>query len=1533
MKAPIDHLSPSVAASDIAVIGMVGRFPGAPDVESFWRNLRDGVDSIRFFSKDELKAAGFDSQVISIPGFVPARGVLDDVESFDASFFGYSPRDAMLIDPQQRVFLECCWEALENAGYDTETTKALVGVYAGACAASYHAYLSANREAVGDIDAWSLAFGSELVFLTTRVSYKLNLKGPSCPVHTACSTSLVAVHLACQGLLNAECDVALAGGVSIQVPRKYGYLYQEGNILSPDGHCRAFDARAAGTVFSEAVGVVVLKRLETALADGDRILAVIKGTAVNNDGSRKASFTAPGLDGQATVIADAIAIAGVDPESIGYIEAHGSGTSLGDSIEVQAMSRAFGSLASRRNECAIGSVKTNLGHPDAAAGIAGLIKAILSLQNRQIPPNVHLETPNPELGLDRTPFFVNRTLADWPQGKRIPRRAGVSSFGMGGTNAHVILEEAPQVEVSGSGREWQLLPLSGESEKVLDRTVLNLAEHLRRTSDFSLPDVAYTLAVGRKGFRARRAVVCRLKEEAIEALDGRGNDRVYSGASDRVERPVAFMFSGQGSQYVNMSLELYANEPSFHADVDACCDHLQRNHDLDLRGVLYPPDGSAEDAARRLRETDLTQVALFVVEYALARLWMEWGIQPEACIGHSIGEYVAACVCGVFRLDDALDVVVTRGRLMRRMPEGAMLGVPLPAEHVENLLEDGLWLSAINGPSFCVVSGSRDRVDAFESRLRGRGIEGSRLHTSHAFHSGLMEAAMKPFTEFMSGIRRESPRIPYVSNLTGRHIIESDLRDPAYWARHLREPVRFSDGIATILRDWDGVLLEVGPGHTLCTLARSQETKAGGIRAVSSLPAAQLPRNDLQSMVGALARLWVYGAAVDWAVYYRGQRRLRVALPTYPFDRQRFAIDVGRDSVRARKPAGRKSADRRNPLVRDWLYIPSWRRTPKPGGIVSRDNPVRGPRLIFADDGDFSRHAVSAARKFDRTCIRVVPGWEFEQRSADEFVIRPTKLSDYLKLLDAVAASNERPATVLHLWNDDFGDAGREKGEWLEARLERILRLVQSCAERPKAATDRVLLITRGAHDVTGHESLCPEETAVAGLCRVIRQEYPGLACRNVDFDKRSGGIEALLQEADSDFVDPFVAYRGNIRWVEDFQRIDVPDSGQSPTMLRERGVYLITGGLGAIGLELAGYLAEAVKARLVLVGRTPLPPEDDWPRLSAMDDATGRRVRKLLLLKSLGAEVLNCQADVADETQMREVVAAAVRRFGSIHGVVHAAGLVGGDTFRPLADLDKEVLQRQLRPKAAGAEVLDSVLRNQSLDFCVLVSSLSAVLGALHYGAYAAANSFLDGYACHRHRESKHPLIAIDFDNWVPPDAAEKAGSNGKTPTGFMMTPAEGVEALRMVLSANAGPRVVVSTGDLAHRYDQWVRMQSRTEVDEGRATTQGVSHARPNLSSAFVAPRDDVERTIAEIWQGLLGIDGIGVNDHFLELGGHSLMATRVLSRLKESFSVQMPMRELFEAPTVAELAVRVRAALDLISGAAGTIHEAEPREEFVL
>ncbi len=1496
------------AVESIAVIGMTGRFPGAKNIEEFWKNLKDGAETITRFSDEELRAAGVDLSYTKLPGFVNAGCVLSDIEQFDAVFFGYSPRDAEAIDPQQRFFLECAWECLEGAGYDSESYPGPIGVFGGCDMSTYMYQVYTYLDPMTPASPMAL-IGNDKDYLTTQVSYKLNLKGPSMAIQTSCSTSLVAVGVACQSLWSHSCDMALAGGVSIAVPQKQGYYYQAGGILSPDGHCRTFDAEGQGTVVGNGVGMVLLKRLSDALADGDMIHALIKGAALNNDGSLKVGYTAPSIEGQANAIAMAQAMSGITPDTIGYVEAHGTATLLGDPIEVAALAQAFRAKTDRKGFCALGSVKSNVGHLASAAGVTGLIKAVLSLEHGLIPPSINFKKPNPQINFADSPFFVNEKLRSW-ETDGVPRRAGVSSFGVGGTNAHVVLEQAPVREPSGASRPYQLLLLSARTTNALENATQNLADHLTSHPELNLADVSYT-QVGRRAFPHRRVLLTPTTDTLSAAAALKSGDplRMLSQFTESKDRLIVFMFSGQGSQYVGMARDLYRSEPTFRTEMDRCCEVLHGKLGLDLRDLLYPSPDQREEASASLKRTAMTQPALFAVEYALAKLWMSFGVVPSGMIGHSIGEYVAACLAGVFELEDALELVVARGRLMDEMPEGSMLAVSLSEVETQPFLNDEVSLAAVNAPGLCVLSGPSMAIERLATELSERGVHARLLHTSHAFHSSMMDAVVPFLVQRVRRTGRCPAQIPYLSNLTGTWITPEEAVDANYWGRHLRETVRFADGVAELMKYPEVILLEVGPGQTLSTLARQQVATASQPNVVlSSLRAPQETGSDEAFFLKTLGAAWLNGVSVNWTAFFQNEKRHRVFLPTYPFERQRYWIGpVEADNLRKSEAA----AEPRD--VRNWFFKPKWESRML---ALSETNHQPKGWLIFSDSGDLGKKVGASLERSGNKVSIVEPGEKFAVLEGRRSSINQNKMADYEQLIKKVNAETGPPDVIVHLWTAAPADteASVEAFESHQsAGFDSLISLSQALDKNGIMSPIRVGVISNQLHAVSEDDPVCAAKSTVLGACKVLPQEFPNLHFQSVDIgnwtDDPDNAAEDIISELNSGSLDPVVAYRGRQRWVQEFVTFPLGPAASESQRLRPNGVYLITGGLGNIGLEFAEELAASVQARLVLIGRSEFPARADWEqRLGASpEDSVNRKIRRLLKLEDMGSEVLVLRADSSDKQQMAAAVAQAYSHFGTINGVIHGAGNTSSTAFTDARNTDHIAGTQQFRPKAYGLMILEELFHGCDIDFVLLLSSISGVLGGLGLLSYSAANIFLDAFAAHQNQLTNVPWISINWDAWQFP--GQQAGQQSGPQLADFIYPAEGVECLRRILEL-APEQIVVSTTDLNQRIDKWIRLESVRQAAAAPQSAPASTHSRPNLSSQFVAPRNDIEKTIAEIWEQILGVTPIGIYDKFFELGGHSLLAIQLISRMRDAFDVELSAQRLFERPTINELASTIEA-----------------------
>ncbi|WP_448269186.1 SDR family NAD(P)-dependent oxidoreductase [Nostoc sp. DSM 114159] len=1512
---------------EIAIIGMAGRFPGSNEIDNFWNNLRDGVESISFFTNEELISAGVDRSLLNEPNYVKASGILEDIELFDASFFGFSPREAELTDPQHRLFMESVWEALENAGYNSETYSGQIGLFAGLAASSY---LLSNLYSHRDLmeSEGSITIGNDKDFLPTQISYKLNLRGPSINVQTACSTSLVAVHLACQSLLNGESDMALAGGVSVGVPQKTGYHYQQGGIYSPDGHCRAFDAQAKGTNGGSGLGVVVLKRLEDAIADGDFIYAVIKGSAVNNDGSLKVGYTAPSVDGQRKVILEALALAGVEPETVSYVETHGTGTILGDPIEIKALTQAFRASTNKKGFCAIGSVKTNVGHLDTAAGVTGLIKTVLALKHKQIPPSLHFQEPNPQIDFANSPFYVNTKLSEWKT-NGTPRRAGVSSFGIGGTNAHVILEEAPvetRQVASLHSRPWQLLLLSAKTGTALDTATAQLRDYLEQNLDIPLPDVAHTLQVGRRAFDYRRIVICQDPNDAVKSLNSQYPQRIFSYHYKPGCCPVILMFSGQGSQYANMGRELYEVEPTFKKHVDTCAVILQEHLGIDIRSLLYPREEDTQAASLQLQQTALTQSALFVTEYALTQLLMSWGVRPEAMIGHSIGEYVAATIADVFSLEDALKIVAKRGQLMQQLPSGSMLAIRLPEKDVQLLLsaqtlyQTSLQIAAINSPSSCVVSGTNQAVAALEKQLSSQEVECRLLHTSHGFHSAMMEPILPAFIQVIKTVKLNPPRIRFISNVTGSWISQEQATNPNYWCQHLRETVRFSDGISQLIQQFEGVFLEVGPGRTLSTLTTQHLDGNAKQQVLTSLRHVKEQQSDVAWLLQTLGRLWLSGVEIDWSGFYTHEQRHRLPLPTYPFERQRYWIEPnkqGQDERHTPVSLGKK------PDIADWFYIPFWKPSLPPLQLEHQElASEKACTLVFIDECGLGSKLVKQLETQNQDVITVKVAESFSILSEYQYTINPKNNYDYDILLQELYKQNKLPKTIAHLWNitpsidEELEIEKVEKAQVIG--FYSLLYLAQALGKLETSNDFQITVISNDLQSVNGNEVLCPEKATLLGPIKVISQEYSNINCRSIDVilaNQRNWQEEKLVEQLLAELIVPdsekLIAYRGLNRWVQSFEPVRFDKAKIEKPRLREKGVYLITGGLGGIGLVLAKYLARTVQAKLVLIGRSGLPKKDEWSQWLATHDETDRtsyKIRKVQEIEDLGAEVLAVSADVSNIEKMQSVITRTEHQFGQLNGIIHAAGIPGGGVIQRKTQAEAESI---LAPKVKGTVVIDSLVKDIQLDFFILVSSSTSILGDFGQVDYCGANAFLDAFA-HRNA-SKHGKFttSINWDAWQEVGMAINTGIPQHLQESRIeelkqgILPNEGVEVFLRTLG-NTISQVVISTSDFLDKlrhYNSSKQIQSLEFLETANLSSS--KYPRPELSNDYVAPRNKIEEQLFEIWQQILGIERIGIHDNFFELGGDSLIGIQLIATLNKIFKVNISVAKLYEYPNISSMA----------------------------
>ncbi|MGZ4164487.1 MAG: type I polyketide synthase, partial [Tumebacillaceae bacterium] len=1015
---------------------------------------------------------------------------------------------------------------------------------------------------------------------------------------------------------------------------------------------------------------------------------------------------------------------------IGYVEAHGTATPLGDPIEIAALTHAYRAGTEQVGYCAIGSVKSNIGHLDAAAGVTGLIKATLALKHGELPPSLHFETPNPKLDLENSPFFVNTQLREWKTGAT-PRRAGVSSFGMGGTNAHVVLEEAPVVELSSPSREQQLLVLSAKSASALDVATTNLAAHLKENGEQSLADIAFTLQTGRRTLKHRRVVVVRDHADAVQALESLDPARVVTHQQEEQARSVVFLFPGQGAQYVNMGLELYEKEPVFQEQVDLCAELLKPHLGIDLREVLFPQAEQTEAAKQRLAQTMYTQPAIFVIEYALATLWQAWGVTPAAMIGHSIGEYVAATVAGVLSLEDALALVAARGKLMQELPGGSMLAIPLPEAEVTPLLGTELSLAAVNGPSACVVSGTNEAVDALVEKLVAQGTVHHRLDTSHAFHSDMMEPILAQFTDVVRGIQLNEPTVPYLSNVTGAWITANDATDPSYYAKHLRQTVRFAEGVGELLKESGRLLLEVGPGRVLGTLAGQQISADAENAAVAlySLRHRDEQQSDLAFLLTTLGKLWMHGLQVDWTALFAGETRQKVALPTYPFERKYYWVEAGQ-GVAVKHQAQGKKAD-----LADWFYIPVWKRS-LPVELLESLEANEKAALVFLDTLGFGAQLAKRLEQAGQEVVTVAAGDGFAKLVERAFAINPQSRQEYSSLFEALAEAGSVPKQIFHLWGLTASETKLDEYEKMQnLSFYSLFNLAQALGEQNMRDNYRIAVVTNQLQDVIGEEVLAPERATMLGAVQVISQEFANISVRSIDVELPQAGsrgeellLGSLAAELVADSADTFVAYRRNHRLVRTFDAAKLNATTDSKrTTIREGGTYLITGATAPNGLAIADHLAQSKQAKLVLIAHADFPAKDAWQNhldKHSADDVISQQINRLRAIEALGHGVLFISANVTDLTQMQHAIDQAHAAFGDIHGVFHTAEVKGSGLMQLKS---QDMVAGVLDPKVKGTLTLEAALQSAELDFFVLFSATNAILGGLGQVDSSAAHAFLD--------------------------------------------------------------------------------------------------------------------------------------------------------------------------------------------------------------
>ncbi len=1483
---------PSVVTREIAIIGMSGRFPGAGNFDQFWENIKSGKESITFFTNEELLDAGIEKELLMNPQYVKAKGVLEDVDCFDAEFFGYSPKEAAMTDPQLRTLHECVWEAFENAGYNPLSEDQDIGLFLGA-SPNYHWLNTIARKNKNSLDEFAALIHNEKDFLSTRIAYQLNLKGPVMTIQTACSTSLVCIDAAYQALNNNKCSMAVAGGIGVTFPQKTGYLYYDGMILSPDGHCHAFDEKAGGTVPGNGVGIVVLKRLADAIRDRDHIYAVIKGSAVNNDGQQKVGFTAPGIKGQIKVIQAAIQEAGIEKESISYIEAHGTGTKLGDVVECKALKDVFRD-AGQNFHCKIGSVKTNVGHLDCASGVAGLIKTVMALHNKMIPPNINFNRMNENIDFCNSGLEISTTLTEW-KNENYPLRAGVSSFGIGGTNAHIILEEYQMRPAEMHGRVPVLFTFSAKTEQALKRNVLRFADWMQRDAGHHINDIAFTMQVGRNNFPYRKTFVGSEKAEIVKQLHDYNLNSNKSNVVNTI-LPVVFSFAGVGSQYEDMGRNLYEQESYYRDIID-----------------------EGKKTIRLLSDADESEhVRIFLYEYATASLLMHWGIVPDFVIGYSFGEYTAACIGGVFTLREALALIITREKVLREYQSGAMLSVPMKKEDILKILPADLSIAIDNGDS-CIIGGQKAMVEFFEEQLKEQRVMAIRLHNPYAMHTREMIQASREFLAKIENVKWCKPIIPYVSCITGTIISDWTIAKPEYWSAHLSSPIEYAKGVRQICSEGHHLFLTIGPGMELATLTRSIINKYPGHRIINIGRNESEQVTEQEYLIDKLGRLWMNGIKINWDNFYDKEKRNRIPLPTYSFEKNKFKMERLSNSeiglVDSITPVQSDTVIRSD--IKEWFYAPSWKRVTENGR--HRDGiKLSGTILVFCDEYDIFIKLQKVAQWKQRKVILIKKGNGFEIEAENNFIINPRNQADYHALFGNLHRSDSLPEVIIHMWGIE-----REVQEKQEQRLKAatvsqfidenyycLLYLSKEIGVYMPEQSITLRVITNNLWEVTGEENINPQKAVITGPCNSIPVEYKNVTCSIIDLflppigsPAEENMISMLAEELAEEFSTEQIAYRGKYRWIPSYEKQALSSTAQS-NKLRKKGIYLISGGLGGIGLSLAKLLSKQVQARMILVNRSDFPKPVEWNQYlteHSSEDRVSRLIHKINKIESYGGKIHIYKSDIADFEQMQSIKDLVEKEIGQINGVIHAAGIPDGGFIQTRT---KEMSEKVFASKIMGTCTLDRLFKDSQLDFFMMCSSKSAILKTAGQVAYCSANAFEDAYAYYRKQVYSGFSASIGWEAWLDVgmahDSIRKINDKENNSSAILVSqegihPEEGREIFSRVLE-NKAVHTIISVKPLA----------DEIRISNIAGTTALLAGSKTDaLLGTKPESEEDIVMILSNIIKDYFSIETVNINDNFFELGASSFDMVRINTRINEVMKREIPIVMLFKYSTINALA----------------------------
>ncbi|REH54901.1 acyl transferase domain-containing protein [Tenacibaculum gallaicum] len=1450
---------------DIAVIGISCELPQSKNTSEFWKNLIEGNELLHFYSNKELKEFGISDATIKNKEFVKVKAEIEELGGFDYAFFGYTKEEASCMDPQTRMLHQLTWTALEDAGCNIDTYKGKIGMYTSISDNlnwQVYSMLHPNSK----VNSFYQSQLSNKNFAHTLVSYNFDFKGPSLLIDTACSSSLTSLHVACRSLLLKECNIAMAAGISLDSTKNKGYFYQEGMISSKDGHCRPFDENSSGTVGGNGGAVVVLKRLEEAINDRDNIYAVIKSSAVNNDGREKIGYTAPSVKGQSACIKLAHRIANVPLESISYIETHGTATKLGDPIEVEALNKAFN--YNTEHECAIGSVKSNMGHLDAAAGIAGLLKTTLALKNKKIPKSLHFNTPNQEINFNDGPFYVNNKLKNWEPNDKYPLRAGVSSFGIGGTNVHVVMEEPPVLSKIDKERDFYIVPFSAKTKKSLLLYQRKILEFLKGGNK-SLNDLAYTLSVGRKPFTYRNALIAKDSASAIKMLEQ--TEFIERAITKAKQRPIIFLFSGQGSQYFGMAERLYKESSYFKSIINSGLSYLK-----DLTGENYKEilgyESKESFNENLINDTKYTQPLLFLVEYALAKQMILLGIEPTAMIGHSLGEYVAACISEVFTLEDALRIIVKRAELMNALPKGVMLAVGESSNKIEESLPKELSIAAKNTITSCVVSGEKETIEDYVKHLESINIPYRRLKTSHAFHSKMMNPILDIFEEFLKEIKFSSPKYKIVSNLTGKMISSNEMMSPEYWSRHLRETVCFYDGVTAILNNYkESIFIELGPGNTLGTFSKQHSNF--DLRSECTISMISHPKEierEVNLFEFSIAKLWALGCPVSWDEYYRGDKGNKISAPTYCFDKKNFESSVNPlEEIKGK--AELFPGIKRN--VSEWFYVPNWKRSTFLNSDFLQETPKK--YLIFINEEPLVEDVVKTLENEGNQVVKVIEGEEFLKYDDYNYCIDSLNKEHYLALYEELNNRFNRIDHVIYSWKT------KEEITITDYFLH-LIEVGKLTINLAGETGNKVTFLLEYGNNIHGDETLDSKATISNSLLQVLEQENPKIKASSIDIFKNEFNVSAvsIIREIKSDRSSINIAYRKDQRWELFYENVKLPKHSNNQG-LKNNGLFIITGGLGKLGGILTRYLCEKYNGTIILLGRTNI-----------YDSEAGKNSRldsKISLLKNLQKEFENIhyyQVDVSDNNSLHRVFENITHKHGDITGVIHAAGILENNSFKTFENVSQSDVEEQFTPKVLGINNIYSLSKRLPIGFVWIASSLSSILGGLTFTSYASANKYLDAFIQQR-RNKLTNWFSINLDGLIEE----------------RINDAEIIEVFEKSFMIGEEPQLITSVREIKIINEKEKEEEFHNENLEDDFITE-----RPDVSTIYQEPENEIQRKICSIWATFFGYEKIGVLDDFFDLGGDSLKAMTLLKKIQKAFLVEIKLQEFYTKSTVKDIAEQV-------------------------